>query len=173
MSTARDIIRLLRLQPLPLEGGFYRETYRAPETLASLVSRDPSSGERISSTAIYYLLHGQQVVSALHRLVRDEVYHFYLGEPVEILLLYPDGTDAMHLLGRDLEAGQQPQMLVPGGVWQGLRLSSASGADGFALMGTTMAPGFDAGEFELGSREGLLSRYPRRSAEILALTPTE
>ena len=171
MFHAEDIIQRLQLQPLPVEGGFYRETYRGAETLAGLVSRDPSAGERLSATAIYYLLHGRHV-SALHRLVRDEVYHFYLGEPVEVLLLYPDGTDAVHLLGHDLEAGQLLQLLVPGGVWQGLCLSPASAAPGgFALMGTTMAPGFDPSEFALGNREQLLTRYPRRAAEILALTP--
>jgi predicted cupin superfamily sugar epimerase len=172
MLTAEDIIRRLQLQPLPIEGGFYRETYRSPETLAGLLSRDASAGERVSGTAIYYLLHGGQV-SALHRLVRDEVYHFYLGDPVELLLLYPDGTDAMHILGHDLEAGQRPQLLVPSGVWQGLRLAPASsaGRDACALLGTTMAPGFDPGEFELGNRDLLLARYPRRVQEILALTP--
>jgi predicted cupin superfamily sugar epimerase len=168
--TPEDIIRRLQLQPLPVEGGFYRETYRAPETLAGLVSRDPYAGLRVSGTAIYYLLHGSHV-SALHRLVRDEVYHFYLGDPVELLLLYPDGTDAVQLLGHDLEAGQELQLLVPGGVWQGLRLSPGTAVRvGFALMGTTMAPGYDQSEFELGSREQLLDRYPHRFAEILALT---
>jgi predicted cupin superfamily sugar epimerase len=168
--TPEDIIRKLQLQALPVEGGFYRETYRSPEALADLVARDPSAGLRLPGTAIYYLLHGSHV-SALHRLIRDEVYHFYLGDSVELLLLYPDGTDAVHLLGQDLEAGQELQLLVPGGVWQGLRLSPAAAArGGFALMGTTMAPGFDPSEFELGSREQLIVRYPGRSAEILALT---
>jgi uncharacterized protein len=168
--TPEDIIQQLKLQPLPVEGGFYRETYRAGETLAALAARDSSAANRPLGTAIYFLLHGEHV-SALHRLVRDEVYHFYLGEPVELLLLYPDGTDAVHLLGHDLGAGQELQLLVPGGVWQGLRRSPASATkSGFALMGTTMAPGFDPSEFELGSREQLLARYPRRAGEILALT---
>jgi uncharacterized protein len=173
MFHAEDIIRRLQLQPLPVEGGFYRQTYQAPETLAGLVSRDPSAGARLVGTAIYFLLHGRHV-SLLHRLVRDEVYHYYLGEPVELLLLYPDGTHAVHLLGHDLEAGQHVQVLVPGGVWQGLCLSpDAASRDGFALMGTTMAPGFDQSEFELGNREQLLAHYPEQAKEILALTPQE
>jgi uncharacterized protein len=175
MLTAEDIIRQLQLQPLPLEGGFYRETYRSSETLAGMVARDPSAGERVSGTAIYYLLHAHHV-SALHRLIRDEVYHFYLGQPVELLLLYPDGADDVLRLGHDLEAGQQLQLLVPGGVWQGLRLAHTSALPprslppSFALLGTTMAPGFDPSEFELGNRERLLAAYPRRRVEILALT---
>jgi predicted cupin superfamily sugar epimerase len=117
-------------------------------------------------SAIYYLLHGSHV-SALHRLLTDEIYHFYLGDPVELVLLYPDGTDEVRRLGNNLAAGERPQITVPRGVWQGSRLGRPGH---FALLGTTMAPGYDPADFELGDRRRLLSSHPQRSDEIYALT---
>jgi predicted cupin superfamily sugar epimerase len=167
--TAEDIIELLHLEPLPVEGGFYCQTYRAHETLRRADLPDRYTGERALSSAIYYLLHGSHF-SALHRLLTDEVYHFYLGHPVELLLLYPDGTGEVRRLGHDLAAGQRPQITVPRGVWQGSRLAKRGH---FALLGTTMAPGYDQADFELGSRERLLDSYPERAEEIYALTRTD
>src|SRR5262249_32092133 len=109
--TADEVIELLKLQPHPVEGGFFRETYRTADLLAG-------KGERRSiSTAIYYLLT-PKTVSALHRLPGDEVFHFYAGDPVRMLQLWPDGTTRTLVLGTDLKAGQVPQLVVPGGVWQ-------------------------------------------------------
>jgi uncharacterized protein len=172
MLTAQEIINLLALQPLPVEGGYFGETYRAAETVApdALPARYAAS-PRSLGTAIYYFLHAGHV-SALHRLQTDEVYHFYLGQPVELLLLYPDGTTETRRLGTNLAAGERSQTLVPHGVWQGLRLVEAE-PEGFALLGTTMAPGFDPSDFELGSREQLLASHPQCAAQILVLTPHE
>jgi len=167
--TAEDIIELLHLQPLPVEGGFYCQTYRAYETLDRAVLPERYTGERELSSAIYYLLHGSHF-SALHRLLTDEVYHFYLGHPVELLLLYPDGTGEVRWLGHDLAAGERPQITVPRGVWQGSRLAKLGH---FALLGTTMAPGYDQADFELGNRERLLASFPEWSDEIYALTRTD
>ena len=97
------------------------------------------AGKRSVGTAIYYLLKPGDV-SELHVLPGDEVFHFYLGSPVQMLQLWPDGTAKTVILGTDLNAGQVPQCVVPAGVWQGTRLI---GRDGFALLGATMAPGFD------------------------------
>src|SRR5262245_62207129 len=102
--TADDIVRLLDLQPLPGEGGLFRETYRSP-----------------LSTAIYYLLTPNRV-SLMHRVRGDEVFHFYLGDPVEMLQLRTDGTGELVMLGTDLTAGMRPQIVVAGGVWQGAAL---------------------------------------------------
>jgi uncharacterized protein len=166
--TPDDIIELLHLEPLPVEGGFYCETYRAHETLGRAVLPERYTGGRVVGSAIYYLLHGDHF-SALHRLRSDEVYHFYLGHPVELLLLYPDGTHEVRRLGNDLAAGERPQTTVPHGVWQGSRLVNAA-VTHFALLGTTMAPGYDPADFELGDRRRLLSSYPERADEISALT---
>jgi predicted cupin superfamily sugar epimerase len=137
--TAAELIALLDLAPLPAEGGFYRETYRSAH-----------------STAIYYLLT-PECHSRLHRLTGDEVYHFYLGDPVEMLLLSPTGDGEVVLLGPDLVAGQRVQVVVPGGVWQGSRLLPGGA---WALLGTTMAPPFQFADFTMGDAASLAIRYP-------------
>ena len=158
--TADEVIRLLRLQPHPVEGGFFRETYRSTESLPR------PGGDRSISTAIYYLLT-PTTVSALHRLPGDEVFHFYMGDPVRMLQLWPDGSTRTLILGTDLNAGQELQLVVPGGVWQGSVL-----VDGgrFALLGATMAPGFDYADYVAGDREELTARYPAVAEMIERLT---
>src|SRR5262245_1200758 len=144
MTTAQDLITLLHLQPHPKEGGFFRETYRAAERC----------GERSLSTAIYYLLT-PNTFSALHRLASDEIFHFYLGHPVRMLQLGADGGKEI-VLGPDLSAGQQVQVLVPRGVWQGSFLEPGGE---FALLGCTVAPGFDYADYEHGQRAALLTQF--------------
>lgn len=161
MLTADDIRRTLRLEPLPREGGFFRETYRS-----ALHMRAADGEERHASSAIYYLLT-PGIFSALHRLPGDEVFHFYLGDPVEMLQLHPDGTSRTLLIGNDLGGGMVPQVVVPGGVWQGCRLRPGGAV---ALMGTTMSPGFDPRDFEPGDRALLLKSHPYAHDLIHALT---
>src|SRR5262249_23218313 len=153
--TPAELIALLDLRPLPHEGGYYRETYRSGDRLAAAALPARYGRDKAVSTAIYYLLT-PDTYSALHRLPTDEVYHFYLGDPGRMLQLFPDGSGRAITLGPDLRAGQQPQAVVPGGVWQG---SSLVPGGSFALLGTTMAPGFDFADFEAGERAGLLAAY--------------
>jgi predicted cupin superfamily sugar epimerase len=160
--TADRIKELLRLVPLDREGGFFAETYRCERRLES----GADEGSRSLATAIYYLLTPVSF-SALHRLASDEVYHFYLGEPVELLLLKPGGGGRVVFLGTDLEAGQRPQAVVPAGAWQGARLA---GSGGWALLGTTVSPGFDPRDFELGDRKALARSHPAFAEQIAALT---
>src|SRR6478672_6167109 len=118
--SADDVIRLLNLHPHPVEGGFFRETYRSAAALPA--SALPAhKADRSVSTAIYYLLKPGHV-SELHVLPGDEVFHFYLGGPVRMLQLWPDGTGREVTLGPNVAAGEVPQLVVPGGVWQGTRL---------------------------------------------------
>src|SRR5688572_4403532 len=153
--TAAAVIRVLQLQPHPVEGGFFRETYRSTATLpASALPDHPS--ERSVSTAIYYLLKPGHV-SELHVLPGDEVFHFYLGGPVRMLQLWPDGSGREVTLGSNILAGEVPQSVVPGGVWQGTRLV---GDTGFALLGCTVAPGFDYADYRGASRAELTARWP-------------
>jgi predicted cupin superfamily sugar epimerase len=107
-------------------------------------------------------------VSELHVLPGDEVFHFYLGTPVKMLQLWPDGSGREVVLGSDIAAGQVPQLVVPGGVWQGTRLV---GDGGFALLGCTVAPGFDYADYRNGSRAELTAKWPAFAAEIERLTP--
>jgi predicted cupin superfamily sugar epimerase len=148
MTRAERLIAALGLAPLPLEGGWYRETYRAVLRLA---------GGKSVSTAIYYLLT-PDTFSALHRLPADEVFHFYAGDPVEMVQLGPAaGEGRVVVLGGDVLAGQAPQVVVPAGVWQGSAL--AAGGE-YALLGTTMAPGFDFSDYEAGERGALAEAFP-------------
>ena len=161
MNAAR-LQRLLGLEPLPVEGGYYAETYRSDIALPGSALPERFGGTRLSSTAIYFLLT-PDTFSAMHRLAGDEVYHFYLGDPVELLVLAPGGGGEVFSLGQDLEAGMRVQTVVPGGCWQGSRL--AAGGD-YALLGTTMAPGFEWQDFEAGDGDKLCAEYPDFQREI-------
>lgn len=166
MLTPERLIELLQLAPLPIEGGYFRQTYVASQLVSSVALPELPQQARAVGSAIYYLLHDDHF-SAMHRLSTDEIYHFYLGDPVEMLLLYPDGSHRVHLLGPDLEDGQQVQLVVPGGVWQGSRIRLGGH---YALLGTTMAPAYDPEDFELGDRAALRQQYPASAALIAALT---
>ncbi len=165
MLTIEQIKTLLKLEPLPGEGGFYAQTYRSSHALPQDALPPGYSGDRSLSTAIYFLLTPENY-SAMHRLRGDETYHFYLGDPVEMLQLKPDGTGEPILIGPKIESGMRLQHTVPGGCWQGSRVTPGGK---FALLGTTMAPGFDPADFELGNREQLMSLYPRYAALISLL----
>lgn len=159
--TSKDIISLLQLSPLPIEGGYFRQTWRSNVVLS------PGSDKSLG-TAIYYLLTSDpDCFSALHRLPTDEIYHFYLGDAVEMLLLSDNGAVQRILLGQNLGAGEHVQFVVPAGTWQGSRL--VAGGD-FALLGTTMAPGFEPADYEPGVRSELTARYPAYAASIQGLT---
>lgn len=163
--TAEEVIAYLQLDPHPVEGGFFRETYRSKASLPADVL--PEHGQtRSISTAIYYLLT-PATVSALHRLPGDEVFHFYLGDPVEMLQLWPDGSTKTIILGNDLSKGHVPQLVVPGGVWQGSHLLPGGR---YALLGATMAPGFDYTDYVSGLRDELTPRYPAVRELIAKLT---
>ncbi|MET7360546.1 cupin domain-containing protein [Streptomyces sp. NPDC005562] len=143
------------LEPLSVEGGLYRRTWTGP----------PGVGGRPAGSAIIVLLTTiPGDFSALHRLPIDEVWHFYEGDALELLLLAPDGTDRTAVLG----AGGQVQLVVPAGTWMGARVGSG-GRYGWTLFGTTMAPGFVPEDYEGGDAEELSARYPERAQTIREL----
>ena len=158
--TPDEIRALLKLQPHPVEGGFYRRTYTAPASV------NLPRGERAQSTAIYYLLE-PGIFSEMHVLDSDEIFHFYLGDPVEMLQLRPNGNSAVIKLGPDLAAGQHVQLVVPAGVWQGTRLI---GDGKVALLGCTVTPGFDFADYRNASYAELASKWPAEADRIRALT---
>jgi predicted cupin superfamily sugar epimerase len=157
---ARAIVERLALLPHP-EGGFYRETFRAPLRLDGL----PHGGPRAASTAIYFLLPAG-TFSAFHRVRSDEVWHRYDGGVLELHTLDDHGAHEVVRLGCDLERGERPQHVVPAGVWQAAR--PIDGA--YALCGCTVAPGFDFADFELPPRDAMLARFPQHRALVEALT---
>ncbi len=153
---ARELIERLGLVPLPGEGGYYRESYRSRETIPASALPTRYACEKTFSTAIYYLVTPGNH-SKLHRLPSDELFHFYLGDPVEMLLLHPDGLHERVVVGGDILAGQRVQQLAPAGCWQGTRLIEGGR---WALLGTTVAPGFDFDDFEPGDPVALAAAYP-------------
>jgi Uncharacterized conserved protein len=163
------IVRALGLVPLPQEGGLYAETYRSARVLPAGAAGPEQTGPRACCTAIYYLVTPTRF-SALHRVASTEIFHFYLGDPVHMLQLYPDGSSETKVIGTDIAHGQRPQVVVPRGVWQGTRLLPGGR---FALLGCTVSPGFDFSDYEHGGRAALTRAYPAAAAEIAALTPGE
>ena len=157
---ADEIKKLLNLEPHPIEGGFFRRTYTSPGSL------DLERGKRAHGTAIYYLLE-PGTFSELHVLDSDEIFHFYLGAPVEMLQLFPDGRSAVFTLGPDLAAGQEVQVVVPAGVWQGTRLI---GDGKLALLGCTVTPGFDFADYRNAPAAELIAKWPGQAERIRALT---
>lgn len=164
--TADEVRHVLDLEPLTFEGGFFRETYRSRWTIPHDRLPAEMNGQRSLATAIYYMITPHSF-SPLHRLPGSEIFHFYLGDPVLMLQLLPDGTSQTVTLGHDLLNGQQPQVVVRGGIWQGCRL--LPGGE-FALMGTTMSPGFDYADYQLGEQDALIGRYPGAAEPIRNFT---
>ncbi len=158
---ADEIKALLGLEPHPVEGGWYRRTYTSAGNV------ELPRGVRAVGTAIYYLLE-EDTFSEMHRVASDEIFHFYLGDPVEMLLLYPDERGSVVLcFGPDLQAGQQPQIMVPAGVWQGERLVEGGN---LALFGCTVTPGFDFADYQSGSYAELAAMWPAEAERIRSLT---
>lgn len=160
--TAGEIKEFLQLQPHPVEGGSFRRTYTSARTVQL------PRGVRPMGTAIYYLLE-PGTFSEMHLLDSDEVFHFYLGDPVEMLQLYPDGRSALFTLGPDLAAEQHVQLVVPAGVWQGTRLI---GDGTVALLGCTVTPGFDFADYRNASYAELAEKWPDQAQQIRELTRT-
>lgn len=158
--TADEVKRLLKLEPHPMEGGFFRQTYASADFV------ELARGVRAWGTAIYYLLE-PGTFSEMHVLASDEIFHFYLGDPVEMLQLYPDGRSALFTLGPDLVAGQHVQLVVPAGVWQGARLT---GGGKVALLGCTVTPGFDYADYRGGRYAELVEKWPAEAERIRQLT---
>jgi uncharacterized protein len=166
MINAQKIIAQYGLEPLPQEGGYYKEVYRSVETIPGDFLPKRYRDERSYFTTIYYLLTSE-TISLIHRIKSDEVFHYYSGDPVEILQLYPNGKGKVYTIGNRLSDGDNFQLLVPHGVWQGMQLNKGGE---FAFMGTTVVPGFELEDFELGIRDSLIMEYPDFKEKIMELT---
>jgi predicted cupin superfamily sugar epimerase len=162
---AKYWIEKLQLEPHP-EGGYFRQTYRSGVVIAREALPAGFSGARTASTAIYFLLGGKDF-SAFHRLRSDEVWHFYYGEPLLVHVIEPEGNYSRVLLGRDLDAGEVLQAVVRAGCWFASHVVDWSS---FAVVGCTVAPGFDFEDFEMGMREELIPHYPALRELIRRLT---
>ncbi len=146
------------------EGGWFRETYRSPESYAVEVLPNRFSGPRSFCTAIYFLLERGEF-SALHRIKSDEIWHFHDGAALTVYVLTPAGEQYEILLGRNAEKGERFQAVVPAGCWFGAATHGV-----FSLVGCTVAPGFDFNDFEMAERDNLTALFPHHAALINRLT---
>ncbi len=158
-------IQHLDLKPHP-EGGYYREIYRSDEKIPAAALDKRFNSDHHFSTSIYFLLPGDSF-SALHRLKSDEIWHFYTGHSLTLYLLFPDGKLEEKHMGPNIEKGESFQIVIPHGVWFGARVHRV---DGFALVGCTVAPGFEFEDFELAKRDQLLKQFPQHRQIIESLT---
>jgi uncharacterized protein len=158
-------IQKLGLQEHP-EGGYYRQTYCAELVLPKQALPQQYTGARPASTAIYFLLDGEDF-SAFHRLRSDELWHFYAGEALVVHVIDTDGRYSEITLGSDPEAGEMLQAVVKAGAWFASRLKDRKS---FALVGCTVSPGFDFADFELAKREPLANKHPQHRGLINELT---
>lgn len=159
------IITQYQLKAHP-EGGYYAETYRSSDVIPASCLPEGFTGTRNICTAIFYLLK-ENDFSALHRIRQDEIWHFYFGGPLRLVMVSPEGWFSEVLLGQNVAAGESVQHMVPAGYWFGAR--PVAGA-AFSFVGCTVAPGFDFEDFELGKRETLLKLFPQHEEIILAYT---
>ena len=162
---AEYLIEKLGLKPLPREGGFFRETYRADRKMTG----NFTPGEKSVSTCIYFLLK-EDTFSAFHRLPSDEIWHFYAGDPVQLRIIDGAGVLKVHTLSSSLCDDSAPQVVVSAGCWQAAALAEGGR---YALLGCTVAPAFDFSDYEHGLRASLLEAYPHHKEEILRLTREE
>lgn len=158
-------VTTLDLLPHP-EGGYYRETYRSQSTIPHTGLAAGFSGERLVSTAIYFLLEAGNF-SAFHRIRSDEMWHFYDGFPIGIHMISPDGEYRLMKIGNDPERGALFQGVVPAGWWFAAEVLDNQP---YSLVGCTVAPGFDFADFEMAERAALIAEFPLHSAIIERLT---
>ena len=167
--TADQIIEIFHLKPLVDEGGLFAETYRSSDVIfpSELPWRFPKMEKAFGTAILYLLTKDNSSFSRLHQLITDEVFHFYLGDAVDMLLLFPDGESKRIVLGQDILAGEHVQYVVPRDVWQGSQLQHGGQ---FALLGTTMTPGFDPSDYKRADRAELAKKYPQEAELIRRLT---
>jgi predicted cupin superfamily sugar epimerase len=157
--SADDLKRLWNLSEMPTERVFFRPSYVDPKA--------GSDGKPLCSAIVALVTSDPSTFSDMHRLPTDEIWHFHLGDPIELLLLHPDGRDELIVLGAEVLEGQEVQHVVPAGTWMGARLRPGGE---YGVWGNTMAPGFVLSDFEGASAEDLVARWPHRADLITALT---
>ncbi|MCF0062085.1 cupin domain-containing protein [Dyadobacter chenwenxiniae] len=166
MKPASYWIEKYALAPHP-EGGYYAETYRAAENVPQQALPSRFNGDRSFSTGIYFLLETHNF-SAFHKIKSDEMWHFYAGEALEIFVIHEEQMEMQVIkLGDDPENGETFQAVVPAGAWFASRPAQGST---YALVGCTVAPGFDFADFEMAERAALQMQFPEFDQIIEELT---
>lgn len=163
---AQALIQGLQMERIPHEGAWFTLTHVSDETLQEGLPARYDAPRKLYS-AIHTLVTAEDF-SAMHRLRTDEFWMFYEGAPMEVLLLYPDGSGAIKVMGTAVLDGQQRQLLVPRNTWMGARILEPG--PGYSLFGNILAPGFDYSDYEPGYRDALVRDYPAFAEQITALT---
>lgn len=165
MNKAEQIAAALDMQAHP-EGGYYRETYRSQGMIGPQEDGNAFPAGRNFSTCIYFMLTAGNF-SAFHRIRQDEIWHFYDGNPLELIMISPEGELSGHIMGPGILSGQLPQVVVPAGCW----FAAALVPDGeYALVGCSVSPGFHFDDFELASRHDLSLQFPEHKTTIARFT---
>lgn len=157
-------VQKLEMLPHP-EGGFFKESYRSHGLIPKNCLGTEYQGDRNYSTAIYFLL-SRENFSAFHRIASDELWHFYAGDGLDIHILHTNGEYECIHLGNGEKENQVFQAMVPAGAWFA---SETSNKNSWALVGCTVAPGFDFQDFEMAKRQDLVDKYPQQLELITRL----
>ncbi len=165
MNKANEWIKNLGLIKHP-EGGWYKETYRSSETILKENLPNRFNGDRSFSTSIYFLLTSNEF-SALHRIKQDEIWHFYDGSALSIHVIDENGKYFRLVLGREIEKNESLQIVVKAGWLFGATLNKENS---FALVGCTVAPGFDFDDFEMPDRDIVMKQFPQHKDIINKLS---
>ncbi|MFC4632423.1 cupin domain-containing protein [Dokdonia ponticola] len=165
MNTKETLIKTLHLQPHP-EGGYYKETYRSQGNISKEGLPSAYGGSRNYATGIYFLLTSDSF-SAFHKINQDEMWHFYDGAPIRLHIISEAGVYSQHTIGRDIQAGEVPQLVVQGGDWFA---AEVMGDDTYSFVGCTVSPGFDFKDFVLPERKELVTLFPEHAEVITRLT---
>ncbi len=160
MPSSKEIIEALKLEPLAVEGGFFRETYRSK-------AQAKSASPRCAGTCIYYLMTAMDI-SAWHKVDSDEIWLYHAGSPALQLLLFPDGSWKERAVGPDVISGQEPQSLIPAGTWQAAVLLER-GEKSWGLFGAMVCPGFEYAGFQGGDAKELASKWPAAASRMREL----
>jgi predicted cupin superfamily sugar epimerase len=169
--TAEALIKHFNMTQIPQEGPWFALTYRSPDVLARGALPERYDGTRAAGSAIIGIVT-RAAFSALHRLKTDEIWHYYGGDPLQLLVLYPNGSGEVVVLGPDVLKGDKLQYVVPRGAWQGA-MPLGKGREAYSIFGATLAPGFEYSDFEIGYRDELQRLYPSNAEAIARLTREE
>ncbi|MGX1931049.1 cupin domain-containing protein [Flagellimonas sp. 2504JD4-2] len=165
MNEVDFLIKKFDLQPHP-EGGYFKETYRSSGVIEQTALPLSYQGARNHATCIYFLLTSN-TFSAFHKIIQDEIWHFYAGSPLKIYMISDNGEYSEQVIGNDFSAGQVAQFVVPGGYWFAAKTIEP---DSYSFVGCTVSPGFDFADFVLPKRTELLDKFPQYEAIIKRFT---
>jgi uncharacterized protein len=162
--TAEEICRLLDLAPNATCGSV-RVSFTSRLAVAAGGLPAPFADGRPLGSALYFLVTPEAPVR-LHRIRNDQLYHYYLGDPLEVFLLHADGSSERVVVGPDLRGGERVQLLIPGNTFHTARVI---GRRRWFLGGSTEWPGVIPADVELGDVDALAGKYPSVAADVRAI----